>query len=76
MNPKKLDNWIKQLEVYFRIQNISNNKTKIQLATLRMGGKTLIWWESKTQIDVKRKGKVISSWSKFLKALRKQFYPL
>jgi len=76
MNPEKIDNWIKQLEVYCRIQNISDDKTKIQLATLRMGGTTLIWWESKTQIDVKQKGNVISSWSKFLKALRKQFYPL
>ena len=76
MNPEKLDNWIKQLEVYCCIQNISNDKTKILLATLRMGGTTLIWWKSKTQIDVKHKGKVISSWSKFLKALRKQFYAL
>ena len=76
MNPEMLDNWIKQLEVYCRIQNISSDKTKIQLATLRMGGTTLILWESKTRLDVKRKGKVISSWSKFLKALRKQFYPL
>ena len=62
--------------MYCHIQNISNDKTKIQLATLRMGGTTLIWWDCKTQIDVKRKGKVISSWSKFLKALKKQFYPL
>ncbi len=76
MNPKKLDNWIKQLEVYCHIQNISDDKMKIQLATLRMRGTNLIWWESKTQVDVKRKGKVISSWSKFLKYLRKQFYPL
>jgi len=30
MNPKKLDNWIKKLELYCCIQNISNNKTKIQ----------------------------------------------
>jgi len=49
---------------------------KIQLATHKMGGTTLIWWEGKTQIDVKQKGKFISSWSKFLKALTKQFYPL
>jgi len=76
MNPEKLDNWIKHLEVSCCIQNISNDKTKIQLDTLKMGGTTLIWWEIKTQIDVKRKGKVISSWSKFLKALRKQLYPL
>lgn len=26
MNPEKLDNWIKQLEVYFRIQNITRDK--------------------------------------------------
>ena len=37
MNPKKLDNWIKQLEVYCCIQNISNDKMKIKLARLRMG---------------------------------------
>lgn len=41
-----------------------------------MGGTTLIWWESHTQSDLKHKGKVISSWTKFLKALRKKFYPL
>lgn len=48
MNPEKLDNWVKKLEVYFHIQNITDDKTKIQLATLRMGGTALIWWESKT----------------------------
>lgn len=42
MNPKKLDDWIKQLEMYYRIQNISKDKTKIQLATLKMGETTLI----------------------------------
>jgi len=48
MNPKKLDKWIKQLEVYFGIHNISSDKSKIQLPTLRMGGTDLFWWESKT----------------------------
>lgn len=42
MNPEKLDNWIKKLELYYRIQNISDDKTKIQLPTLRMGATTLI----------------------------------
>ena len=76
MNPEKLHNWIKQLEVYCRIQKIFDDKMKIQLATHRMGGTTLILWESKTQSDIKHKGKIISSCSKFIKALRKQFYPL
>ena len=71
LNPKKLENWIKQLEVYCRIQNIVDDSDKIQLATLRLGGITLIWWESKTQSNLRKKDKIISSWSKFTKALRK-----
>ena len=29
MNTEKIDNWIKQLEVYCRIQNVSDDKMKI-----------------------------------------------
>ena len=76
LNLEKLDNWVKQIEVYFRVQNIDDDYAKIQLATLRLGGTTLIWWESKTKLDLQRKCKIIFSWSMFTKALRKQFYPL
>jgi hypothetical protein len=31
----------------------------------------VIWWESKMQVDLVQKGKVISSWDKFTKAIRK-----
>jgi len=37
MNPERLDNYIKQLEVYYRIQNVDDDSMKIQLASLRMG---------------------------------------
>jgi hypothetical protein len=36
----------------------------------------LIWWESKNQEDLLKKGKMISSWYEFIAALKKQFYPL
>jgi hypothetical protein len=49
---------------------------KIQLTALRLSGIVLIWWESKMQVDLVQKGKVISSWNKFTKDIRKQFYPL
>jgi hypothetical protein len=49
---------------------------KIQLASLRLSGTDLIWWESKMQVDLVQKGKVKSSWDKFTKATRKQLYPL
>jgi len=37
---------------------------------------TLIWWEAKTQEDMKKHGKVLSSWNDFIVAIRRQFYPL
>ena len=49
VNAEKLDNWIRKLEVYCRIQNLQEDDITIQLASLRMEGETLVWWESKTQ---------------------------
>ena len=41
-----------------------------------MGGTTLVWWESKIQDDLAKKGKIISSWYEFMVSLKKQFYLL
>jgi len=76
LNAEKLENWIRQIDVYFRVQNIDSDKSKIQLASLRLGGTALVWWEGKTQADMKRHGKTISVWSEFVAAIKKQFYPL
>ena len=50
--------------------------TKIQLTNLRLGGTMLVWWESKTKVDLVQHGTIISSWDEFTVAIRKQFYPL
>eukprot|EP00253_Pinus_taeda_P017995 PITA_17995 len=76
LNAEKLDNWIRQIDVYCRVQNIDSNKRKIQLESLRLGGTALVWWEGKTQDDMKRHGKTTSVWSEFISAIKKQFYPL
>ena len=60
INAEKLDNWIRQINVYCRVQNIESDKSKIQLASLRLGGTALVWWEGGTQADMKRHGKIIS----------------
>jgi hypothetical protein len=73
---EKLDNWIRQIEVYCRIHKIINEETMIQLDSLKMGGTPLVWWESKTKQDLKNFGKTLSSWIDFTSALQKQFYPL
>jgi hypothetical protein len=76
VNAENLDNWIRQIEVYSRIQKIQDDETKIQLASLRLDGSTLIWWESKTQEEMKKHGKFFLSWNDFIIEIKKQFYPL
>jgi hypothetical protein len=75
VNAEKLDNWIRQIEVYCRIQRIQDDETKIHLASLRLEIAALLWWEAKTQEDMKH-GKVISSWNDFIVVIKRQFYPL
>jgi hypothetical protein len=76
LNAEKLDNWIRKIEVYCRIQKFTEDAVEIQLASLRLGGTVLIWWERRSQQDLSTKGKIISSWYEFISALKKQFYPL
>ena len=57
-NAEKLDDWINQIEVYCRIQNLVDDQIKIQLSTFHLKGTALIWWESKTQEDLLTKGKL------------------
>ena len=76
LDVEKLDNWLKQIEVYCRVQNILDDSSKIYLATLRMGGNAQVWGETKIPDDLATHGKIISSWYEFTSALKKQFYPL
>jgi len=58
------------------VQNIDSDRSNIQLASLCLGGTTLVWWEGWTQADLKKHGKILSVWSEFVSAIKKQFYPL
>ena len=71
LNAEKLDNWIRQIDVYCRLQNIDSDKSKIQLASLCLGGTALVYWEGRTQADMKRHGKTISVWSEFVAVIKK-----
>jgi hypothetical protein len=46
------------------------------LASLRLTGTALIWWQRKLQNGTQQVGNVFSSWQSFISALRKQLYPL
>ena len=73
VNAKKLDNWVHQLGVYCKIQNLQDDDTKIQLTSLRLEGATLIWWDAKTQEEMKNHGKISISWSDFIAAIKFNF---
>ena len=73
VNANNLDNWDFQLEFYCRIQNLQDDETSIQLASLRLEGATLVWWEAKTQDEIKKQGKISISWSNVIVAIKIQF---
>jgi hypothetical protein len=64
------------MEVYWSVQQIKDEATQINLASLRLAGTTLIWWQSKLQNGMQQVGNVFPSWKDFVFSLRKHFYPL
>jgi hypothetical protein len=74
-NPENIDNWIRQVELYCHVQQIDEEEVKVQFASLRLEGTTLVWWERKLQ-DISKCGNLLSSWLEFKSPIRKQFYPL
>jgi hypothetical protein len=74
-NVEILDNWFIQMEVYCSVQQIKDEETQINLASLRLVVTTLIWWKSKLQNGTQQMGNVFPSWKSFISSLRKKFYP-
>ena len=64
VNAKKLDNRVRQLDVYCNVQKIKDEATKIRLASTKM------------QNGTQQVGKIFPSWHDFISSLRKEFYPL
>ena len=73
---KKLDKLIKRMEVYCSVQQIKDEATQRKLASLRLAGTTLIWWQIKLQKGTQQVGNVFTSWKSFISTPRKQLYPL
>jgi hypothetical protein len=61
VNAKRIDNWVRHMEVYCSVQQIKDEATQIKLALLRLLGTTLIWWQSKLQNGMQQVGNVFPS---------------
>jgi len=76
VDAEKVNNWLKQLKVYFQIHYVVNDVDKISFARLKMSGPALLWWESYVETLDHEHLSEISSWNEFKELLRDQFYPL
>jgi len=75
VNPEKLDNWIRQVEVYCHVQQIDEDEFKVKLASLQLESITLVWWENKLQ-EKNKCGNILYSRLEFKSTIRKKFHPL
>ena len=76
VNAERLENWVRQMEVYCSVQQIKDEATQIKLASLRLASTPLIWWQNKLQNGTQQVGNIFPSWKSFVSALRKKLYPL
>jgi len=76
VDAEKVNNWLKQLKVYFQIHGVVNDVDKISFSKLNMSGHALVWWESHLETLNHEHLSKISSWNGFKELLRDQFYPL
>jgi hypothetical protein len=76
VNAERLHNWVRKIEVYCSVKQIKDEETQIKLASLRIAGTTLIWWQIKLQNGTQQVGNVFPSWKVFVSTLRKQLCPL
>lgn len=43
---ENLNNWLRKLEVYFQVQGVEEDSTRIPFIRLNLSGNVLIWWET------------------------------
>ena len=72
----KLNNWLKQLKVYFQMHGVVNDVDIIYFARINMGWYALVWWESYVETLSHEHLSEVSSWIEFKNLLRDKFYPL
>jgi hypothetical protein len=65
INAERLNNWVRQMEVYCSVQQIKDEATQIKLASLCLVDTTLIWWQSKLKNGTQQVGNVFPSCKDF-----------
>jgi len=73
---EKLNQWLKQLKVFFIVQMIEDNKKNIDIVALKLEGHTLVLWEAYCDVVNIFYELFVTSWRSFKELLQGQLYPL
>ena len=70
---ESVDNWVQQLESYFVVNQLSEEKN-ITIASLNMSTFIHCWWEN-LSTKMEKEEDPIDTWVKFVEYVLKEFYP-
>ncbi|KAF2281633.1 hypothetical protein GH714_043937 [Hevea brasiliensis] len=71
---KEIDNFLWNMEQYFRALGITDDARKIDHAPLYLADTATVWWRRR-QADREKGLCIINTWEDFKKELKRQFYP-
>ncbi|KAA0047839.1 uncharacterized protein E6C27_scaffold133G001000 [Cucumis melo var. makuwa] len=71
---KALENFIFDLEQYFKTTNTVTEEAKVTLATIYLCEDAKLWWRSR-YLDIQEGRCIIDTWDVLKKELRSQFFP-
>ncbi|KAA0039111.1 uncharacterized protein E6C27_scaffold84G002140 [Cucumis melo var. makuwa] len=71
---KALENYIFNLEQYFKATNTVTEEAKVTLATMHLSEDAKLWWRSR-DVDIQEGRCTIDTWDALKRELRSQFFP-
>ncbi|KAA0065526.1 uncharacterized protein E6C27_scaffold638G00290 [Cucumis melo var. makuwa] len=71
---KALENYIFDLEQYFKATNTVAEETKVTLATMHLSEDAKLWWRSR-YVDIQEGRCTVDTWDALKRELRSQFFP-
>ena len=70
--PMALENWMKSMQLYLRVWNVTDPDNQVFAATNLLSGRAKDWWNNLAETEQME----IGTLDHLLRTLRKQFYPL
>ncbi|KAA0034110.1 uncharacterized protein E6C27_scaffold65G001000 [Cucumis melo var. makuwa] len=71
---KTLENYIFDLEQYFKATNTVTEEAKVTLATMHLSEDAKLWWRSR-YVDIQEGRCTVDTWDALKRELRSQFFP-